>query len=1048
MRWKAQLAVLGMMAVMFGLIPSSDALAVMSADLGSEFLKIAIVKPGVPMEIVLNRESQRKSPVVVSMRDGERMFSDAALQTAINHPRKAFWYLTHLVGKKFEDPEVELFRQRFPYYNLVKDEKTGTVRFRIDEETEYSPEELLGMILERAKEDAETFAEQPIKDIVITVPAFYNQAERRAIIRAARMVDLNVLQLMSDNAAVALNYGIFRRKEFNSSMQYYIFYDMGATSTTATVVGYQVVKTKEGTIVETNPQVVVKGVGFDKTLGGLEITLRLRKHLAQLFNDQKKTKTDVFTNERSMGKLFKEASRVKKVLSANNDHFAQVEGLLEEKDFRAKVTRADLETLCADLFDRVTKPIEDALKASEITLGEINEVILMGGSSRVPKVQEKLKEFLGGRELGKSINTDEAAALGAVYQAAHLSKGFRVKKFIVKEGNIYPIVVQFERQTTAESGETTTKLVNRTLFGYMNPYPQKKVMTFNKHFKDFHFWVRYGNTNMLSEEQQRSLGSGEIHKVKLSGVEESFDKHSKEAESKGVKAHFRLDESGLIVLESVESVFEKQPDPEEEKKDESAWSKLGSAIGGLFGGAEGEGKGQPKEENTKEEEPKPSEGEKTEEKPTESAKQEEDGKKAKEGKTEEQKTEEQKTEDSKDKKTEEGKDTDTSSKMGDKKKDGEDNGKDKKDEKEEEKPKKPKVVVIKDELKAKTKILDLPEPSEDSVKESKSRLAELRKNDQEKLLLQKAKNELESFIFETRDKLYTDEYEKCSVEEERESLRSQLIEAEDWQYEQEDSAGKDVFIDKLKELKAAAKDLFTRVKELQLRPKAVEELRATIKQGWNFSESILNLSKSDPDIFTQVEMDTLIKVLNETEIWLNETVKLQDSTPLYEAAVLTKAAIMEKGVAVAREMQYLITKMVSYKQKPPKSKTKEDKNTTDSAKGNTTTDTEGPALDKQGNDTSAPEPPGGDSSPPSEDSTKGDDSASPDMTSSEETPQLDAPDTATTGGSTDQEGAQVTGDNGEAKRPSTNEETNPNTDSAKTIEDSDSPEKNHDAGEL
>lgn len=104
-------------------------------------------------------------------------------------------------------------------------------------ETEYSPEELLGMILERAKEDAETFAEQPIKDIVITVPAFYTQAERRAIIRAAQMVGLNVLQLMSDNAAVALNYGIFRRKEFNSSMQYYIFYDMGATSTTATVVG-------------------------------------------------------------------------------------------------------------------------------------------------------------------------------------------------------------------------------------------------------------------------------------------------------------------------------------------------------------------------------------------------------------------------------------------------------------------------------------------------------------------------------------------------------------------------------------------------------------------------------------------------------------------------------------------------------------------------------------------------------------------------------------------------------------------------------------------
>ncbi|KAJ8316173.1 hypothetical protein KUTeg_006187 [Tegillarca granosa] len=431
-------------------------LAVMSIDLGSEFMKVAIVKPGVPMEIVLNDESARKTSTIVAMRDGERYFGNMAESTAVKFPRKAFWYLTHLLGKSYEDPQVQQYMKRFPYYTIEKDEERGTPLFKTENGDLYSPEELLAMVLEKAKQHAESFADQPINDCVITVPVFYTQAERKAVLQAANMVGLNVLQLMGDNAAVALNYGVFRRKNFNATTQYYMFYDMGSTSTTATIVGYQVVKQKEGTRLESNPQLVIKGVGFDKSLGGLEMTLRLRKHLAKLFNEQKKTKTDVFTNERSMGKLFKEAGRLKKVLSANNDHFAQVEGLLDDKDFHAKVTREEFESMCEDLFSRVTKPIEDALKVSQITLSEINDVILMGGGTRVPKVQEILTKYLGRKELGKSINTDEAAALGAVYQAAHLGKGFKVKMFGVKEANIYPIVGD-KSSATDKKGDGDTK---------------------------------------------------------------------------------------------------------------------------------------------------------------------------------------------------------------------------------------------------------------------------------------------------------------------------------------------------------------------------------------------------------------------------------------------------------------------------------------------------------------------------------------------------------------------------------------------------------------
>lgn len=310
--------------ILFCMVSYSAALlAVMSVDLGSEFMKIALVKPGVPMEIVTNDDSARKTASMVVLRNGERLFGNAAQTMATRFPDKAFWYLMNIIGKKYDDPDVQRYMKRFPYYNLVKDEERGTILFKIDEETQYTPEELLAMQLEKAKQYAETFADQPVKDAVLTVPAYFTQAERRAVLLAAELSGLNVLQIIGDNAAVALNYGVFRRKQFNASMQYIMFYDMGATSTTASVVGYQEVKMKEGTRVVENPQLVVKGVGFDKDLGGLEISLRLRDYLAKHFSEKKKTKSDVYKNQRSMAKLLKEAERVKKVLSANTEHQAQ-----------------------------------------------------------------------------------------------------------------------------------------------------------------------------------------------------------------------------------------------------------------------------------------------------------------------------------------------------------------------------------------------------------------------------------------------------------------------------------------------------------------------------------------------------------------------------------------------------------------------------------------------------------------------------------------------------------------------------------------------------
>uniref|UniRef100_A0A8C3GK81 Hypoxia up-regulated protein 1 n=1 Tax=Cairina moschata TaxID=8855 RepID=A0A8C3GK81_CAIMO len=571
------------------LLLRAEPLAVMSVDVGSESMKIAIVKPGVPMEIVLNKESRRKTPVAVALKENERLFGDSALGMSIRTPKVAFRYFQDLLGKQINNPQVVLYRTRFPEHELVEDEKRQTVIFKLSQAVQYSPEEMLAMVLNYSRGLAEEFAEQPIKDAVITVPAYFNQAERRAVLHAARMADLKVLQLINDNTAVALNYGprvlslfmgdiqVFLLHRPSFSFQNIMFYDMGAGSTVCTIVTYQTVKTKDS---GTQPQLQIQGIGFDRTLGGLEMELRLRDYLAKLFNDQHPSK-DVRKNPRAMAKLLKEANRLKTVLSANADHVAQIEGLLDDIDFKAKVSRQEFEDLCSDLFQRVPGPVQQALSSAEMKLDGIDQVILVGGATRVPKVQEVLLKAVGKEELGKNINADEAAAMGAVYQAAALSKAFKVKPFVVRDAAMFPIQVEFTREVEEDDKSKSLKHNKRILFQRMAPYPQRKVITFNRYTDDFEFYVNYGDLSFLNQDDLRIFGSLNLTTVRLKGVGDSFKKHS-DYESKGIKAHFNMDESGVLSLDRVESVFETLV--EDKLEEESTLTKLGNTISSLFGG--------------------------------------------------------------------------------------------------------------------------------------------------------------------------------------------------------------------------------------------------------------------------------------------------------------------------------------------------------------------------------------------------------------------------------------------------------------------------------
>lgn len=718
---------------------------------------------------------------------------------------------------------------------------------------------------------------QPVTECVLTVPGFFGQAERTAILTAANLSNLKVLQLINDYTAVALNYGIFRRKEINETAQYFVFYDMGAYHTTAAVVSYQLVKDKVTR--ETNPVLQVHGVGYDRTLGGLEMQIRLRDYLGKEFNKMKKTKTDVFTSPRALAKLFKEAGRVKNVLSANQDHFAQIEGLIDEKDFRMQVTREKFEELCTDLFERVTAPLEQALKNSQLSLDLMNQVTLFGGGARVPKVQEILKAYVKS-DLGKNINMDEAAALGAVYKAADLAIGFRVSPFHVKEAVVFPIQITFER----EGHNGNQKLVKRSLFGPMGVYPQKKVITFNKNTDDFSFHVSYADLDHLPSHELKHIGSLDLLKIQLNNVAKVINAHSGEnIEAKGIKAHFSLDESGLFSFSGVQFVADKNVTEEDE---ESSFSKLGSTITKLFSSSDDD-----KKEEVKPEEPQPDEEQS------------------------EQKAEDESKSDSSANETASN-DTTT------------------------EKPaeKAPKIVTIKEPIPHDVEILYTVHLKGDKYEEARKRVDDFNELERQIARRESALNALESFVIEANQRLDEEEYASCATPDEIEAVRQACSAASDWIYEDGENADAETYEKKLQELQEKANPIYARHWEHNERPEALSALTKMIESARGFLTNAKNLTKEtnpDKDVYTQVEIDTLEKAINEAGEWRVAEEAAQNKLKKYESIQLTVKSITDRMALLDREVKYLVTKLKFWKPKVKETPKKSSKKTTDDTESTT-----------------------------------------------------------------------------------------------------------------
>ncbi|KAK3899636.1 putative heat shock protein family 70 protein [Staphylotrichum tortipilum] len=448
--------------------PALAVSAVLGIDLGTEYIKAALVKPGIPLEIVLTKDSRRKEISAVAFKPAangplavgsfpERAYGSDAMALAPRFSGDVYPNLKAVLGLPVESGEVKEYARRHPGLEVAAHKVRGTVAFGSGgafsaEEEKWLVEELLAMELRSVRGNAEELAGpgSPVRSAVVTVPGFYTAEEKRAVELAAELAGLKVLGLVSDGLAVGVNYATSRQfpnVNEGGKPEYHMVFDMGAGSTKATVMRFQSRTVKDvGKFNKTVQEVQVVGSGWDRTLGGDALNyLIVDDMIAQFAASPKAQKAGVEADSvkahgRAIAKLTKEAERVRHVLSANQNTGASFEGLYDDVDFKYKVTRAEFEEMAATHAERVGVAVQNALTAAGIELKDLDSVILNGGASRTPFVQKELEKVLGGADkIRTNVNSDEAAVFGAGFRAAELSPSFRVKEIRIGEAAAYPI---------------------------------------------------------------------------------------------------------------------------------------------------------------------------------------------------------------------------------------------------------------------------------------------------------------------------------------------------------------------------------------------------------------------------------------------------------------------------------------------------------------------------------------------------------------------------------------------------------------------------------
>jgi len=397
-------------------------------DLGTTYSCVGTFQHG-KVEIIANDQGNRTTPSYVGFTDTERLIGDAAKNQVAINPTNTIFDAKRLIGRKFDDETVKSDMKHWPFKVI---EHCGLPRLKVEyqsEEKVFTPEEISSMVLTKMKDTAEAYLGTAVTEAVITVPAYFNDSQRQATKDAGVIAGLTVLRIINEPTAAAIAYGLDKKGDGENNV---LIFDLGGGTFDVSVL------TIEDGIFE------VKSTAGDTHLGGEDFDNRMVDHFLNEF--KRKHKKDMSGNKRSLRRLRTACERAKRTLSASAQASIEIDSLFDGIDFYTSITRARFEELCSDLFKGTLEPVEKAMRDAKLDKSSISDIVLVGGSTRIPKVQKLLQDFFNGKELNKSINPDEAVAYGAAVQAAILELAWKhnIMDFAM------PYLIQVMREYTSK----------------------------------------------------------------------------------------------------------------------------------------------------------------------------------------------------------------------------------------------------------------------------------------------------------------------------------------------------------------------------------------------------------------------------------------------------------------------------------------------------------------------------------------------------------------------------------------------------------------------